>query len=213
MSLWGRIFASLYDTSMAGSERTCLGEHRRELLAGASGDVLEIGAGTGANLAHYPGSIALVLTEPEAPMAHRLERKLARSGRSASVVRAPAEELPFEDASFDHVVATLALCTVTDPARALSEIHRVLRPGGRLLFMEHVRSSDPRLARWQDRLSGAWTYVGHGCNCNRQTLDAIEGAHFSVTALKREPLPGWPPIVGPLIVGTAEAAASPSAGL
>jgi ubiquinone/menaquinone biosynthesis C-methylase UbiE len=205
MSVWGRIFASVYDTCMAGSERAGLGDRRHALLAGARGDVLEIGAGTGVNLAHYPGSVELVLTEPEAPMAHRLEQKLARSGRSALVVRASSEQLPFDDASFDCVVSTLVLCTVADPSRALSEIHRVLRPGGELRFMEHVRSSDSRLARWQDRLNGPWIRLGHGCNCNRQTLVAIEGAHFSVTALERDQLPKSLPIVRPLIVGTAEA--------
>ena len=204
MSLWGRIFAAGYDSFLARSEASGLGEHRRSLLAGARGDVLEIGAGTGANISHYPSDIELTMTEPESPMARRLERKLARSGREAKVVSAPAEQLPFDDASFDTAVSTLVLCTVTDLGRAVTELHRVLRPGGRLLFIEHVRSDEPRLARWQDRLHGPWVRFGHGCHCNRPTLAAIEGAGFRVVELERDRVPKAPAIVRPLIVGVAE---------
>lgn len=140
-------------------------------------------------------------------MARRLERKLASYSLPARVVRAPAEELPFEEQSFDFVVSTLVLCTVGDPARALGEIHRVLRPSGQLVFLEHVRSADPRLARWQDRLHGVQVCVGHGCHCNRRTLENIERASFSIAELEHDRMRKAPPIVRPLIAGVARASA------
>src|SRR5688500_4186662 len=131
---------------LAGTEDAGLRERRHDLLANASGRVLEIGAGTGLNLAHYPESVEeIVFTEPEDPMARRLRGKLAAAGRRNEVIAAPAENLPFADDSFDTVVGTLVLCTVHDPERALSEIGRVLRPGGQFLFLEHVRADDPKL--------------------------------------------------------------------
>ena len=170
--------------------------------------MLEVGGGTGANLPFYGAGVeALVITEPEEPMARRLERKLAGYSLPARVVRAPAEELPLEDASFDFVVSTLVLCTVDDPARALAEIHRALKPGGRLVFLEHVRSDDPRLARWQNRLHGAWVRVAYGCHCNRETLENIERAGFSITEVEYDRMRKAPPIVRPLIAGLAKVSA------
>jgi ubiquinone/menaquinone biosynthesis C-methylase UbiE len=207
MSIWGRLFAAGYDSFMAGPEKAGLCQRRQSLLAKASGRVLEIGGGTGLNLGHYgPQVQELVITEPEEPMARRLERKLRDSSLSARVVRAPAEDLPFADASFDVVVSTLVLCTVSDPGRALAEIRRVLGPAGQLLFIEHVRSEEPRLARWQDRLHGLQLRIGHGCHCNRATLASIEGAGFSVAELERDRLRKVAPIVRPLIVGAAKPA-------
>jgi ubiquinone/menaquinone biosynthesis C-methylase UbiE len=206
MSVWGRVFATFYDRMTAGTERAGLAERRRDLLANASGKVLEIGAGTGLNLPHYPPAVEVVFTEPEAPMARRLERKLAQANRRAAVTLAPAEALPFADDSFDTVVCTLVLCTVSDPAKALSEIARVLRPGGQLLFLEHVRADDPGLARWQDRLAPLWRRFGHGCNCNRPTPSLIEGSALSLEQIEQDELPKAPPIVRPLVVGRARAA-------
>jgi ubiquinone/menaquinone biosynthesis C-methylase UbiE len=139
-------------------------------------------------------------------MARRLERKLPAHEVNARVVHAPAEALPFEDESFDFVVSTLVLCTVNDPQRALGEVRRVLRPGGRLVFMEHVRSDDPKLARWQDRLHGVQVRFGHGCHCNRRTLDNVTRAGFTVADLEHDRVKKAPPIVRPLIVGAAERA-------
>src|SRR5947199_88648 len=131
MSLWGRIFAAGYDTFQASLERNFMGKLRDEMLAGATGRVIEIGSGTGTNLAHYPSSIEeLVCTEPEEPMAKRLRKKAEGSGLNVRVVHASAEQLPFEDDSFDTAVATLVLCTVSDPARSLAEVARLLKPGG-----------------------------------------------------------------------------------
>jgi ubiquinone/menaquinone biosynthesis C-methylase UbiE len=207
MSLWGRLFAAGYDRMLAGSEDAGLRERRHDLLAKANGRVLEIGAGTGLNLPHYPEDVEeIVFTEPEEPMARRLKRKLADAGRRGQVIQASAEELPFEDGSFDTVVCTLVLCTVTDPQRALSEIARVLRPAGQFLFLEHVRAEDPKLARWQDRVATPWRWFGNGCNCNRPTPSLIQDSALSLEEIERGDFPKAPPIVRPLAVGRARAA-------
>ncbi|MEA2376037.1 MAG: hypothetical protein QOD53_2500 [Thermoleophilaceae bacterium] len=206
MSLWGRIFAAGYDTFQARMEENFMGDIRRELLAGARGRVVEIGSGTGVNLEHYPRSIdELVCTEPEEPMARRLRRKAQGSGLDVSVVEVPAEKLPFDDDSFDTAVTTLVLCTVTDPARSLTELARVLKPGGRLIFLEHVRATEPGLAKWQDRLHPLWVRFGHGCHCNRPTLEAIASSPLEVESHRRGTIPHAPPIVRPLLTGTAVA--------
>lgn len=205
MSLWGSIFAAGYDRVMAGPEKATLRAHRAALVSQAAGRVLEIGGGTGANLSFYgEGVEALTVAEPEEPMARRLEKHVRERSVNANVVHAPAEELPFEDGSFDVAVSTLVLCTVKDQPRALSELRRVLVPGGRLLFIEHVLSTEPRLARWQNRLNGFQQRIGHGCNCNRSTLEGIGAAGFSITTLVHDTLHKAPPIVRPLIVGVAE---------
>src|SRR6266508_1775952 len=189
MSIWGRIFAAMYDRMLAATERDGLAAHRAALLAGASGDVLEIGGGTGANVRFYGDGVqSLTLTE-QAP--------------DALFLRAPAEDLPFPDDSFDVAVSTLVLCTVDDQPRALRELRRVLKPGGRLLFIEHVRADDQRLARWQDRLERPWGVIGMGCHPNRATLEQIEAGGFEVEELERGKLPKSPPLVRPMISGRA----------
>jgi ubiquinone/menaquinone biosynthesis C-methylase UbiE len=203
MGLRKTAFAAMYDRMSRSSEEAGLGEIRQRLLGDASGDVLEIGAGTGVNLAHYDtGFASLVLTEPEPAMLRRLQPKAVEHAPLAQVVRAPVEELPFEDASFDTVVSTLVLCGVDDQARALGEVRRVLRPGGRLLFLEHVRSDDPKLARFQDRINWLNRLVVD-CDCNRQTLTAIEGQGFTVSRVERTDLPKAPKFTRPAIVGVA----------
>ena len=205
MTLWGRIFAAGYDLTMAGAEKAVLRGRREAMLGPVKGAVLELGGGTGANLPFYgQGVEELVVTEPEEFMARKLEAKLVDHPLPARAVRAPAENLPFEPNSFDFVVSTLVLCTVDDPERALAEARRVLRPGGKLMFLEHVRSDDPRFARWQDRLHGVWLRVGYGCRCNRTTLASIESAGFSVVELEHDRLRKAVPIIRPLIVGVAE---------
>lgn len=211
MSVWGRIFAGLYDHLMARTEKAGLADHRQALLAAASGDVLELGAGTGANLPHYGKRVrTLALTEPEKPMVRRLHKRIDRQRPDAKLLRAPAEDLPFNDDSFDTVVSTLVLCTVDDQPRALREIQRVLRPGGQLLFIEHVRSDDEKLARLQDRMMPINLRIGHGCHCNRSTLDGIHEAGFRVSELQRDTLKHAPRYIRPLVVGAAEVSPVPS---
>jgi SAM-dependent methyltransferase len=210
MSIYGRIFAAVYDHMMASTEKDGLAAHRAAVVSQATGDVLEIGGGTGANLRHYGDGVRrLTITEPEPPMAKRVRSRIAELAPQALFVRAPAEDLPFPDDSFDTAVSTLVLCTVDDQPRALRELRRVLRPGGRLLFIEHVRSDDPKVARRQDRMLGLNRRVAHGCHCNRPTLDTVRAAGFEVTDLERDTLkhaPGW---VRPLVVGAAVVSGRP----
>ncbi len=201
---WGRLFAALYDRGLRATEEAGLRQMRRELLTEARGRVVELGAGTGVNLDLYPGGVEdLTMVEPDPHMAKRLRGRLAGSALAASVAEVPAERLPFEDSSFDVAVATLVLCTVPDPAAALAEVARVLKPGGRLLFIEHVRADDPGLARWQDRLEKPWRFLGDGCHCNRDTVASIALSGFRLGKVERSQTPKAPPIVKPLVRGSA----------
>jgi ubiquinone/menaquinone biosynthesis C-methylase UbiE len=195
--------ALVYDRMSARAEDAGLRELRRGLLANAQGSVLEIGGGTGANLLLYGSAVeSLTVTEPEQPMLRRLDRKAHEQAPRTKVLRARAEELPFADDSFDTVVSTLVLCGVDDQRQSLKEVRRVLRPGGRFLFLEHIRSDEPKLARLQDRMNGVNRFIVR-CDCNRATLAAIEAEGFEVTKLERTVLPKAPPFARPLIVGVA----------
>lgn len=206
---WGRAFSAFYDRAMKSTEEAGMREIRRQALAGASGRTIDIGAGTGLNLELYPAEVTeLVLAEPDEHMLKQLRPKLARSGRAAEAVQAPAERLPFDDDSFDTAVFTLVLCTAPDAPAALLEAARVLRPGGKLLFVEHVRSPEPGLARWQDRLEGPWKFLGDGCYCNRDTVATIESSPFEIEHVERGELPKAPPLVRPLVHGSAVASSS-----
>jgi ubiquinone/menaquinone biosynthesis C-methylase UbiE len=203
VTLRSRLSALTYDRRMARVERAGLRVTRAGLLAAAKGRVLEIGGGTGTNLPLYgPAVTSLTLTEPEIPMLRRLERKVRQQAPAATIVRAAAEELPFPDASFDAAVSTLVLCGVTDQPQTLRELRRVLRPGGQLLFIEHVRATDVRLARSQDRLNRINRFFT-GCDCNRATLGAIEAAGFTITGVEHTTLPEVPSLVRPAVVGSA----------
>ncbi|WP_051944476.1 class I SAM-dependent methyltransferase [Streptacidiphilus rugosus] len=203
MGVRSTLFAVTYDRLMAKSEEQGLRELRRRLIAEAGGRVLEIGGGTGANLALYGRGVeSLTVTEPEPAMVRRLERHVQERGSNATVLRAPAEDLPFEDDSFDVVVSTLVLCGVSDQQRALRQLGRVLRPGGRLLFLEHMRSEDPKQARHQDRMN--WlNRLMVCCECNRPTLDSVREAGFVVDHVEREVFPGAPSFIGQAVVGSA----------
>ena len=203
MGLRSRLFALTYNRMIEGTEKAGLGEIRARLLAGATGDVLEVGAGTGRNLAHYGAGVrTLTLTEPDTSMMRRLARTASRSDVPATVLRAPAEDLPFEDATFDTVVSGLVLCGVEDQPRAVREIRRVLRPGGRLLFIEHVRADDELLARKQDRMNWLNRMVVC-CDCNRPTLQTLQSRGFVIDELVEGELPKSPSFARPLIVGRA----------
>jgi SAM-dependent methyltransferase len=220
---WGRLFASFYDRALAASEENGLGDMRRALLAGARGRVVEIGAGTGVNLDLYGTGVEdLTLVEPDPHMGAKLRERirgrtvglsvadgwsLAEGAPPVRLVTAPAEAIPFDDDTFDTAVATLVLCTVPDPIAAISELARVLKPGGRLLFIEHVRADDPSSARWQDRFEKPWRFMADGCHCNRDTESNLRASSFTVESIDHGALPKAMPIVRPLIRGVAVVAA------
>ncbi|HEX9966839.1 MAG TPA: class I SAM-dependent methyltransferase [Solirubrobacterales bacterium] len=205
---WGRGFAALYDSFFKSVEEAGLRDMRRELVGQASGRTIDIGSGTGANLELYPADVDLVMAEPDPHMARQLRTKLAESRRDAEFVQAGAESLPFDDASFDTAVFTLVLCTVPNPRAALAEVARVLKPGGKMLFLEHVRAQSQGLARWQDRLEKPWRFVGDGCHCNRDTVGTIESSPLRLQHVERDKLPKAPPITQPLARGSAVRAAA-----
>lgn len=202
-----RAFAAVYDRVLAGVERAGLAERRAALLAEASGRVLEIGAGTGANLVHLPADAGPVtLTEPSPGMRRRAERRIELLGRDGvTLVGAGAESLPFPDAAFDTVVSTLTLCTVEDPERAAGELRRVLVPAGRLLVLEHVGGTDAT-ARWQRRIEPVWRHVARGCRLTRDTRTTLERAGFDVSGVRDWSMPGGG-VTGPAIIGVARAPA------
>ncbi len=202
---WGRVFARLYDPFFAVMERSGLTELRRELLGQAEGRCLEIGAGSGLNLEHWPPEVELVASEPFEPMAAELRKKVADARPGTEVVVAPGESLPFADDSFDTVALTMVLCTAPDPPAVLREVDRVLKPGGRFLFLEHVRARDEGLARWQDRLHGPWYFFGHGCHCNRDTPGALAASPLEVTDDSWGEVPGAVALVKPMYKGVARA--------
>lgn len=184
-----RLRAALYDPLVGRDAK--LRDERAQLLAQASGRVLEIGAGTGLNIPFYPAGVTTRFTEPDPHMARRIR---------AEVVAAPAESLPFPAGCFDTVVSTLVLCGVDDLARALAEIRRVLAPAGRLLFLEHVRAPDgSSLARLQDRVNPLWRRLA-GCDCNRDTIAAMRAVGFTVTSRRASVAP---PLAHPVLAGVA----------
>jgi ubiquinone/menaquinone biosynthesis C-methylase UbiE len=204
---WGRGFAAIYDRGIKATEDGGLREMRREVLAQASGRTIDLGAGTGANLGLFPPEVTeLVFAEPDPHMVKKLQAKLAESGQRGELVEAPAENLPFEDSSFDTAVFTLVLCTVPDPTAALAEAARVLRPGGKLLFVEHVRAEDAALAHWQDRFEKPWRFLADGCHCNRDTVAAIEASPLALEQVEKRLMPKSPPLVKPLVMGSASLA-------
>jgi ubiquinone/menaquinone biosynthesis C-methylase UbiE len=203
-AVWLRTMAVLYDPFVWLGEIAGMRRRRRSLVAEAYGRVLEIGAGTGLNVAHYRGDAVdeLMLTEPEPGMRRKLARRLERHGCTARISDDPAERLPVADDSVDTVVSTLVLCTVDDPESALREIARVLRPGGQVLFIEHVRASSRFLAACQDKLLRPWRGFAGGCVCNRPTLEMMRASGFTVEA-DDAVWRGMPAIVHPLRVGRA----------
>ena len=210
-ALYGPIFAWTYDGNMRRAEEAGLRTLRRNLLRAAIGRTLEIGAGTGLNLDHYTREVTeLSLAEPSLPMLRRLERRVAAAERKATIVQCGGEQLPFATGCFDTVVVTLVLCTARRPLAVAREIGRVLAPSGQLLFLEHVRSKDPGLARWQDRFAGAWRWLADGCVCNRDTRTLLDAAPLTLDGVRDDILPNLGPLVSPLIVGRARRIPQPS---
>jgi ubiquinone/menaquinone biosynthesis C-methylase UbiE len=180
------IFARVYERVSIRAEQR-FAEHRRLTLAGLNGRVVEVGAGNGLNFAHYPSDVEeIVATEPEPYLRDRAKEAASRASLAIRVIDAVAEELPFADASLDAGVASLVLCTVRNPDRALAELFRVIRPGGELRFYEHVVAERPLAARLM-RVADAtlWPVFTGGCHMSRDTLDAIERAGFVVESCDR----------------------------
>ncbi len=200
-------FAAIYDLMMAAGERRIMGTIRDRVAGGAAGCVLELGAGTGLNFPHYTTAVASVqATEPDPYMLQRARRRAAEAPVSVNVTQAPAERLPFDDASFDTVVETLVFCTVRNPAKALAEAMRVLRPGGQLRFYDHIRYDSRLLAHIQDLATPVWSWWAAGCHPNRDTVRAIREAGFDIREIEySKPFPPVPPatLVRPHVRGIA----------
>jgi ubiquinone/menaquinone biosynthesis C-methylase UbiE len=200
-------WAAGYDLQARGNEDGFVGEARRTLLAAVHGDVLEIGAGRGANIPHYPRrrDLRVIATDPDPAMLARARRR-PLDGLNLEFREMGAYPLPFPAQTFDFVVVTLALCTIPDPARALAEARRVLRDEGRLLFIEHVRARDdhPRIGRWQDRMAPAWKLCAHGCRINQDTRQLIADSGFGFEWIEERYEPDvWLPILRVGIGGVA----------
>jgi len=196
--------AAVYDRFMKGSEEACLRDWRAALLRELKGEVLEAGAGTGSTLALYPDGVTrVVMCEPDAHMRRKLEAKVGGS-RKVEVFPCAVENLSFKDNTFDAVVCSLVLCSVPDQPAALAEIRRVLRPGGRLVFLEHVAAdSRPQRLKWQRRLEPVWKHLMDNCHLTRRTEAAIAAAGFEFESIERESIRKALPVVRPSIRGIA----------
>ena len=203
-----RFFAWYYPKVVGRAEEAGQAETRRQLLSGASGRTLEIGAGSGFNLPHYTEAVTeLVVSEPSPHMREHLRERLEADPPpvgSWELVDASAEELPFDDESFDTVTGGFIMCSIPDPEAAVSEIARVLRPGGRYIFLEHVHAGDgTMLGRFQDLIEIPHRYFAAGCHPNRRTWETIESSPLEVERMDRGEQPKAPPSVKPTILGSA----------
>jgi ubiquinone/menaquinone biosynthesis C-methylase UbiE len=208
----GWLAAAIYDRMMVGTEEACLSAWRETLLAQTSGEVLELGAGTGANLAYYPAAVERVrLAEPDPGMRGRLAVRAREQSRvRVEVADHAAERLPYDDGTFEAVVSTLVLCSVLDPAQALREVHRVLKPGGSFVFIEHVGAEQGSPRRlWQGRIEPIWTRVAGNCHLTRDTEGMIEDAGLTITSVERQSLRKAVPWVRPSIRGLATRSSEP----
>ena len=195
------IFPRLMEWVMAGDEFLRL---RSELLASAHGEVLELGIGTGLNLLHYPETVTgLHAVDPAQFLPKTVAARSARLSFPVHIQRGTAETLTHADRRFDYVISTWTFCTIPDPVLALQEIGRVLKPGGKFLFMEHGRSDDQKIAAWQDRLNPIQNVIGCGCNLNRQIDRLITQSGLTIAHLDRFSMQGVPRLAGEMYQGTA----------
>jgi ubiquinone/menaquinone biosynthesis C-methylase UbiE len=192
----------LYDLMSRRAERAGIGDMRRNLLADLEGDVVEIGSGTGASLPYYERASRVVAVEPDGSMAKRLPTRIAEANVPIEVVNVQAEKLPFPDETFDAAVTAFVLCSVDDQATVLTEIRRVLKPGGKLVLLEHVLG-EGRTARWQDRITPLHVRLAGNCHLNRDTRAAVAAAGFDTTGVEKTRLPGTYSLVEPGIQGVA----------
>jgi SAM-dependent methyltransferase len=200
-----RLFAVLYDRLLAASEAAGLADRRRQLLARAHGRVLEIGAGTGLNLAYYlPGSVtSVVALEPDGAMRRRLDDRRTEAAVPVQVVAGGVDTADLADGSFDTVVTTLVLCTVPDVQAAAERIHGWLAPGGCVLFLEHVRAPGS-LALVQRALTPVCSLVAGGCHLNRDPLGALRAAGLLIADCDRFPMPAGGPLLRTCVQGMAK---------
>lgn len=199
-----KIFAAFYDRIINSVEKKVLGRRRATLLGPLTGRVLDVGAGTGVNIPYFKSASTVVLAEPDGAMRAKMDAKLSRASVPVETSGAPAEKLPWGDGSFDAVVCTLVLCTVENPEQSLAEIHRVLKPGGTLIVLEHVEADDDtKLFKWQHRIGPVWTKMAAGCVLTRDTQTSVEKAGFTFSSIERfRELYGFMPI-SPMIQGVA----------
>jgi len=199
------LMAKSYDYAMRSTEKKCLHGWRKELLSQASGELLEIGAGTGVNLQHYPESVTqIVLSEPDTQMRKRLQRKTVETQKDRfHIVDWNADSIEMPDASFDTIVSTLVLCSVPSLETSLKEIYRLLRPNGTFLFLEHIISNHPPTLTWQRRIEPYWSFCAGNCHLTRDTAAAIHATGLQIEQLTEAPMTGTPAFVRRTIRGAA----------
>lgn len=202
-----KIMAFFYDRLMKSTEDACLIDWRRALLKNVRGNVLEIGAGTGASLELYPKiqDLSITFAEPNLSMGNKLKQKIEQTDKSnIKVIDSSAEAIDSEDATFDVVFLSLVCCSVENIELALKEIKRVMKPGGQFIFLEHVAAEPGSNRRkWQNRLNPFWRKIAGNCHLNRNTEKSIIDAGFSIVDIKRESLRKALSIVRPTIRGIA----------
>ena len=204
MDFYRRLTAKYYDLAIGATERNCFSNWRSKLLKQAKGDLLEIGAGTGLNLPHYPQQLnGLILSEPDLYMRRRLQDKLSASQLPARIADWPAEEIDLPDNSLDTVVSTLVLCSVDCIQQSLQELLRVLKPGGQLLFFEHVLADNAGTARWQKIWEPLWKCACGNCHLTRETVHRIEETGMIIEDLTEKTITGAPAIVRRALIGRA----------
>jgi len=201
MGFYGeQILPRVTDRALRGQEAARL---RARVTAGLSGEVLEVGFGSGLNMPFYPAAVKRVRAVDPSAVARKLAAdRVAASTVPVEYIGADAQALKLADASVDHVVSVLTLCTIPAVDRALAEIRRVIKPDGQYLFLEHVRSADPKVAHSQDRWEGVWGVIAQGCHPNRDTFPRIESA-FTIDQVERSEVPFGPKIVRPYVLGRA----------